>query len=212
MVGKTSDADDPLKIGILALQGATREHRSLLGGLDVDCIDIKQASHLTAIDGLIIPGGESTVIRKLMAAAELVDPIVRLARQGMPVFGTCAGLILMASSSDEEPEQPLGFMDIMVRRNAYGRQVASFEAKVTASLGELSVINAIFIRAPMIETVGVNVKVLASLGRRPVLVEENQFLACAFHPELAEDSAIHRYFVDKVKQARTGLNEEALGA
>jgi 5'-phosphate synthase pdxT subunit len=190
------------KIGILALQGAVREHEHHLSALGVECVHIKHADEVEAIDGLVIPGGESTTIGKLMMARGLDEAVRVAAFEGMPIFGTCAGLILIARRTVEPAELLLGLMDITVRRNAYGRQVDSFEAELKVDLDEAASVKAIFIRAPIIEKVGPAVKVLGFCAERPVIVEEGNSLACSFHPELTDNLRVHQYFLNKVRNVK----------
>jgi 5'-phosphate synthase pdxT subunit len=193
-------------IGILALQGAFVEHENILHRLGVETVEVRLPEHLEALDGLIIPGGESTTIGKVAQRWNLLDPIRDFARSDRPLWGTCAGMILMAKEAvDGKPGQPLlGLMDVTVRRNAFGRQVDSFEADLEVPvLGEPR-FHAVFIRAPLIERVAEGIEVLARLGPAlseaegegiVVAVRQGQMLATAFHPELTEDDRFHRYFL-----------------
>ena len=187
-----------MKIGILALQGAFIEHEKILRHLGVDAIEVRLPEELAGLDGLIIPGGESTTIGKLAVKWRLLEPIRALAEAARPVWGACAGMILMAREvTDGVPAQPLlGLMDIAVARNAFGRQADSFEADLDVpALGEPP-FHAIFIRAPLIERVGEGVQVLARLEDGTVVAaRQGNLLATAFHPELTEDDRFHRYFV-----------------
>lgn len=183
----------------MALQGAVREHACHIQALGAEYVLVKRPRDLEEINALIIPGGESTAIGKLMSATGLDDSIKTAAEAGMPVFGTCAGMILMAKRTVEPAEHLLGLMDISVRRNAYGRQVDSFETDLRAELGKEVMLKAVFIRAPAIESVGPGVKVLAEYGGRPVMVEEKNFLACSFHPELTGESRVHEHFLERAK-------------
>ena len=187
-----------MKIGVLALQGAFIEHEKILRRLGVDAIEVRLPEELAGLDGLIIPGGESTTIGKLALKWRLLEPIRALAEAGRPVWGTCAGMVLLARDVvDGVPGQPLlGLMDIAVARNAFGRQVDSFEADLKVSaLGEPP-FHAVFIRAPLIERVGAGVDVLARLEDGAVVAaRQGNLLATAFHPELTEDDRFHRYFM-----------------
>ena len=187
-----------MRVGILALQGAFIEHEKILRRLGVDAIEVRLPEELEGLDGLIIPGGESTTIGKLAVKWRLLEPIRALAEAGRPVWGACAGMILMAQEvTDGVPAQPLlGLMDIAVARNAFGRQADSFEADLDVpALGEPP-FHAIFIRAPLIERVGEGVQVLARLEDGTVVAaRQGNLLATAFHPELTEDDRFHRYFV-----------------
>ena len=211
MVNRPRAVADRLRVGILALQGAVREHARVLAGLGAEPIAVKDPERLATVDGLIIPGGESTTIGKLMVATGLLDAVRAGARGGMPVFGTCAGLILMAKRGGKSDEYRLGLLDISIKRNAYGRQVDSFETGLKADLDGEVALDGVFIRAPFIEAIGPGVKVLAKVSGAPVLVEEGPFLGSSFHPELAGEEAVHRYFLTKVAgKSRTAAGEEAV--
>ncbi len=186
------------KIGVLALQGAFLEHRQMLERCGVESGEVRTVEHLDGIDGLILPGGESTTIGKLMHRYGLDEAISRRVREGMPLFGTCAGLILMATDIEESDQRRLGLMEITARRNAFGRQVDSFECNLdVAGLGPEPV-RAVFIRAPYISRVGKGVEVLAVAEGKIVLARQGHLLAGAFHPELTADTRIHRLFLDMV--------------
>jgi 5'-phosphate synthase pdxT subunit len=194
-----------MNIGVLALQGDFAEHRSLLSGLGVDTREIRLPEHLEGINGLIIPGGESTTIGKLATTYDLLEPLRQFGTTH-PVWGTCAGAILL--SMDAQRDQPLlGLMDIRVERNAFGRQVESFEFDLSVpGLDEPGrPFPAVFIRAPLIEDVGANVEVLAQLPDNDgegkiVAAREGHLLATSFHPELTGDDRFHRYFLDMVRE------------
>ena len=187
------------RIGVLAVQGAFIEHEQVLKRIGVDSVEVRLPEHLEGLDGLIIPGGESTTIGQVAERWGLLEPIREFARSGRPLWGTCAGMILMAKEVvDGVPGQPLlELMDVAVRRNAFGRQVDSFEADLEVpALGEAP-FHAVFIRAPSIERVGEGVEVLARLDDgRVVAVRQGNLLATAFHPELTEDARFHRYFLE----------------
>lgn len=196
------------RYGVLALQGAFAEHVQVLCGLGMEAVEVRLPDQLAGLDGLIIPGGESTTIGKLAVAYGLVEPIRRMAEQGLPLWGTCAGMILMAK--DIGRDQPLlGLMDIVVKRNAFGRQVDSFEADLVVpeldavSTGEEkgTPFRAVFIRAPVIESVGNGVMDLARLGgdRSIVAARQGNLLATAFHPELSGDTRFHRLFLSMAR-------------
>jgi 5'-phosphate synthase pdxT subunit len=185
-----------MKAGVLALQGDFREHAAVLGDLGAAPIEVRTAEDLQRVDVLVIPGGESTTISKLARSAGLVDPIVDRARAGMPMLGTCAGMIVMASRI-EGGDPLLGLVDIEVRRNAYGRQVESFEANVDIR-GVDNPVRAVFIRAPMVRRVGEDVQVIAEHEGHPVVLEQGRLVVASFHPELVGDGALHRYVLDKV--------------
>jgi 5'-phosphate synthase pdxT subunit len=189
-----------IKIGVLAAQGAFAEHISILGQLGVDAVPVRLPRQLEGLDGLIIPGGESTSIGRLMQDYHLADEVKSLARHGLPVFGTCAGLILLASSIHPDGKvEPLGLMDIKVRRNAFGRQVDSFETELLIPLLGEKPFHGVFIRAPAIEQANSGVEIIARLADGTgVAARQDRFLACAFHPELTEDTRLHRYFLDIV--------------
>lgn len=184
-----------MKAGVLALQGDFREHAAVLADLGVGVVEVRTPEHLAEVDCLCIPGGESTTIGKLARSAGLVGPIRERAAGGMPVLGTCAGLIVMARRV-EGGEPLLSLMDVVVRRNAYGRQVDSFEADV-AVRGIDRPVRAVFIRAPVVEEVGPGVEVLAEHEGRPVVVEQGSLLAASFHPELVGEGRLHAYLLEK---------------
>jgi 5'-phosphate synthase pdxT subunit len=189
-----------MRIGVLAAQGAFLEHIASLQRLGVEAFPVRLPPDLAQIDGLIIPGGESTSISKLMLDYNLVAEVKNLAKNGLPVLGTCAGMILLAKDiTDGNRVEPLRLMDIKVRRNAFGRQRESFEADLSIpALGEKP-FHAIFIRAPLIEQVNTGVKVLARLDDGTIVaVREGKLLASAFHPELTDDLRFHQYFLDIV--------------
>jgi 5'-phosphate synthase pdxT subunit len=184
-----------MKIGILALQGAVREHRNSLHRLNVETVDVLNPSDLDGIDGLILPGGESTTVGKLLIRYNLLNPIAELGRKGLPIFGTCTGLILLSKHINNSEQYRLGLMDTYVERNAFGRQLASFEADMTIPvLGDIP-FHTVFIRAPYIDKVERNVKILLSWQNKILLAEQDNFLAAAFHPELTDDTRIHEYFL-----------------
>jgi 5'-phosphate synthase pdxT subunit len=185
-----------MKAGVLALQGDFREHAAVLDDLGAAPVLVRTSEDLAAVDCLTIPGGESTTIGRLARLHGLVEPIRERAGAGMPVFGTCAGMIVMAREIDDG--QPvLSLLDIRVARNAYGRQVDSFEADVPIRDQDRPV-RAVFIRAPVVREVGRGVEVLAELEGRPIVVEQDRLLAAAFHPELAGDGRLHRRLLEKV--------------
>ena len=201
-------------VGVLALQGDFREHRAMLEALGAATTEIRQAAELDAVDALVIPGGESTTIGKLMRHYELVEPIRARVAAGMPVFGTCAGLITLASEIVEGDQPLLGLIDIVARRNAFGRQVRSFEADLeVASLGPPP-LRAVFIRAPWIERSGPGVEILASHLGHAVAAREGRVLVTAFHPELTGDTRMHDAFLTMVRAAAstTGATGARAGA
>ena len=183
-------------IGVLALQGDFREHREVLERLEVFVPEVRLPRDLTGLDGLILPGGESTTIVRLLGTSGLLDPLRSLAREGFPIWGTCAGMILLAKRLDASGIPALEAMDIAVRRNAFGRQVDSFEADLSIPILGDPPFHAVFIRAPIIEQVGPGVEVLARLADgTPVAARQGRLLATAFHPELTSDLRLHRFFL-----------------
>ncbi|MBA3365008.1 MAG: pyridoxal 5'-phosphate synthase glutaminase subunit PdxT [Actinobacteria bacterium] len=176
-------------IGVLAVQGNFREHAAVLRRLGADAVEVRKPEELDALDGLVIPGGESTAITRLIRAYGLEAAIRRFQQ---PLLGTCAGMILL-------DRQHLGLMDIDVERNAYGRQVASFEADLELS-GEEKPLRGVFIRAPRVTALGPEVEVLAELDGEPVLLREGRFLVASFHPELTDDTRVHERFLELVRQ------------
>ncbi|MFP4017174.1 MAG: pyridoxal 5'-phosphate synthase glutaminase subunit PdxT [Halanaerobiales bacterium] len=184
------------KIGVLALQGAFAEHIETLKKLFCHVITIKKAEQLDLLDGLIIPGGESTTIRRLMQEYDFIDNIRKYANSGMGIMGTCAGLILLANEISGEDNNCPGLIDIEVKRNAYGRQINSFEDQLDVKYIGRKKFPAIFIRAPRINRVGRQVDILARYNDDAVLVRQNKILVSTFHPELTDDTRIHQYFLD----------------
>jgi pyridoxal 5'-phosphate synthase pdxT subunit len=177
-----------MKAGVLALQGDFREHAAMFAACGATPVLVRTQQDLEAVDCLAIPGGESTTIGRLARLHGLVEPIRRRAGEGMPIFGTCAGMIVLAKNI-EDGESLLQLLDVEIRRNAYGRQVDSFEADVEVE--GVGSIRGVFIRAPEVERVGPEVKVLAEHGGRPVVVQEGNLLASSFHPEIAGDPRLH---------------------
>ena len=188
-----------MKIGVLASQGAFAEHIAKLHQLGVETVPVRLPEELEGLDGLIIPGGESTSIGRLMRDYKMTDKIRDRAKHGLPVFGTCAGLILLAKKNSDAYPEPLGLMDISVRRNAFGRQRESFETELSVpALGE-NPFPGVFIRAPLIEQANGQVEILARLADGTmVAARQGKLLALAFHPELTDDLRFHRYFLDIV--------------
>lgn len=187
-------------IGVLALQGAVREHIRSIEGCGATAIEIKQKGQLAEIDGLILPGGESTTMRRLIDSYGFFEAIQDFGKQGKPVFGTCAGLILMANEIDGQADAHLGLMNMKVARNAFGRQIASFEAKLDIST-IADDFNAVFIRAPYVMEAGPEVEVLAAYKDRIVAARQGQFVCTAFHPELSDDHRFIAYFVEMVEKS-----------
>ncbi|MDD6920650.1 MAG: pyridoxal 5'-phosphate synthase glutaminase subunit PdxT [Eubacteriales bacterium] len=186
-----------MKIGVLALQGAFLEHEKMLEALNVDYFEIRQLKDLNQeFDGLIIPGGESTVQGKLLKELGMFDIIRKKIADGMPVYGTCAGLILLADKIANDDRAHLQTMNIVAKRNAYGRQLGSFSVMATfADKGEVPMV---FIRAPYVESAGDNVEILAVVEDKIVAARQENQLVTAFHPELTEDLTVHKYFIDMV--------------
>ena len=185
-----------MEIGVLAVQGDFAEHIAILRKIGVDAREVRLPEQLEALDGLIIPGGESTTLSRLMSIYHLREPVAQMAAEGRPVWGTCAGMIMLASEITEQDPVPLGLMDIGVRRNAFGRQVDSFEQPLQIAPLAPEPYHCIFIRAPVVIRVGPQVNVLGSLDDgRPIAVQQGNLLATSFHPELTNDTRVHRYFV-----------------
>ena len=192
-----------MKIGVLALQGDFDLHAKALARCGVQAVEVRKPSELADVDGLIIPGGESTTLLKLMEEWGFVPALEEFHAEGRPIFGTCAGLILLARDVERPKQFSLGFIDVGVERNAYGRQRESFEAAGTADLGSAPVpIEMVFIRAPRIRRVGEDVQTLARHAGEPVLARQGTVLVATFHPELTDDPTIHRYFCRMVEEAR----------
>jgi len=188
-----------MRIGVLASQGAFAEHISILGQMEVDAVPVRLPWELAQLDGLIIPGGESTSICRMMQEYNLLAEVRDLARNGLPVWGTCAGMVLLAHDTLDDGIEPLGVMDITVQRNAFGRQTESFEAELAIpALGEKP-FPGVFIRAPIIEQANGMAEILARLDdSTAVAARQGKLLACAFHPELTDDPRFHQYFLDIV--------------
>ena len=181
-----------MKIGVLAVQGNFREHAAMLRRLGADAIEVRKPEQLDGLDGLVVPGGESTTFMRLMRLYGLDEAVRSFAG---PVFGTCAGMIVLDRAH-------LGLMDLEVDRNAYGRQVASFEADLRLA-DEAELLRGVFIRAPRVRSVGEDVEVLAEHDGEPVLLREGRFLVASFHPELTEDTRVHELFLDQVREAKS---------
>ena len=193
-------SDNLPKIGVLAVQGDFLEHRQALGRLGIDAPEIRLPHQLDDIDGLIIPGGESTTIVQLIDIYRFRDALVRRSHEGMAIWGTCAGMIVIADRLTDKRPEPLRLMDIEVSRNAFGRQVDSFEADIEFEDIEGAPFHCVFIRVPVVNSVGKSVKVLAALDDgRPIAVRQGNMLATAFHPELTGDPRIHELFARMVE-------------
>lgn len=191
-----------MRIGVLALQGDFTLHRQALDRVGVQSAEVRQPGELEAVDGLIIPGGESTTLLKLMESWEFVPALEKFHAEGKPIFGTCAGLIVLAREVLNPEQFSLGFIDVTVERNAYGRQKESFETEGGATLdGEQRAVKMVFIRAPRIRRVGVTVAPLAAHQGECVLAREGSVLVAAFHPELTDDPTVHRYFCRMVGES-----------
>lgn len=199
----TSTSELPGPVGVLALQGDVREHIAVLTGLGADARPIRRPAELAAVRGLVIPGGESSVMDKLSRIFGLAEPLRAAIRDGLPVYGTCAGLIMLADNILDgiNGQQTLGGLDIDVRRNAFGSQVESFEVDLDVpAVGERPV-HAVFIRAPVVERLGADVTALATLDDgRVVAVESGNLLGTSFHPEMTGETRFHEYFLDKVRK------------
>ncbi|TKH71145.1 pyridoxal 5'-phosphate synthase glutaminase subunit PdxT [Bacillus cereus] len=190
-----------VKIGVLGLQGAVREHVKSVEASGAEAVVVKRIEQLEEIDGLILPGGESTTMRRLINKYAFMEPLRTFAKSGKPMFGTCAGMILLAKTLIGYEEAHIGAMDITVERNAFGRQKDSFEASLSIKgVGEEFI--GVFIRAPYVVEVADNVEVLSKHGDRMVAVRQDQFLAASFHPELTDDHRVTAYFVEMVKEAK----------
>lgn len=190
-----------MKVGVLGLQGDFREHARALEASGASAVVVKTPDQLAGVDALVMPGGESTTIGKLLDRFDLLEPLRDRATRGMPLYGTCAGLILMATEIEGRQDAPhrLGVMDLAVRRNAYGRQVDSFETDLDVD-GLDQPYRAVFIRAPVVERTGDAVEVLASVDGKPVLVRQGSMLASTFHPEMTGDNRVHEMFVGMVRE------------
>jgi len=188
-----------MRIGVLASQGAFAEHIAVLHQLEVEAVPVRLPEELAGLDGLIIPGGESTSIGRLVLDYNLMSEIRDLAKDGLSIFGTCAGMVLLARKNSDSHPEPLGVMDITVRRNAFGRQRESFETELLIPVLGEKPFPGVFIRAPVIEQIDGKVEILARLADgAPVAARQGKLLASAFHPELTEDLRFHQYFLDIV--------------
>ena len=198
-----------MKIGILALQGDFAEHFNIIGKLGIQPIEIRQPAQLKALDCLIIPGGESTTMLKLMYSYNLFQPIKELANNGLPIMGTCAGMVLLAKKVSNPDMNTLSLMDIEVRRNAFGRQLDSFETGISIPLLGDEPFPTVFIRAPLIDNAGPDIDIIGRLPDNKIVAAlQGNILALSFHPELSNDSRIHRYFLEKVASYKSEGNKE----
>ena len=189
-----------MKIGVLALQGAFREHCRMLERCGATAIEIRKPEELDDVAGLVIPGGESTTIGKLMVQWGFIEKIRNRENQGMAIYGTCAGMIMLAKEIIGSDQPRLGLMDIAVRRNAFGRQRESFEAAMLVPEFGEEPVQAVFIRAPYIESASANVTVMAMVNDKIVIARQGKMLVTAFHPELTDDDRIHKYFISMIKE------------
>jgi 5'-phosphate synthase pdxT subunit len=198
---------DKPRIGVLALQGDVREHLAMLRQVGADPVAVRRPQELSGVDGLVVPGGESTTMSKLARTFDLLDPLRQASKEGLPMFGTCAGMILLADRIEDgiADQETIGGLDVVVRRNAFGRQVDSFEADLAVPELETP-FHAMFIRAPWVEVVGPDVEVVATVATGPatgriVAVRQGHLLATSFHPEVTGDARIHALFADIVRTA-----------
>jgi len=193
-----------MRIGVLALQGDFGLHARALEKCGVEAVEVRKPLELDEVDGLVMPGGESTTLLKLMEAWDFVPALEKFHSAGKPIFGTCAGLIILAREVESPKQFSLGLIDVTVERNAYGRQRESFEAHGTAKLdGQAIPLEMFFIRAPRIRRVGPGVEVLAEHGGEPVMARQDRVLVATFHPELTDTTTVHQYFCDLVRRAGT---------
>lgn len=196
-----------MKVGVLALQGDVREHMSSLIACGVDPVSVRRSYEIDQVDALVLPGGESTTIAQLAEVFGIFDQLKKRIDEGMPVYGSCAGMILLADEilDSKVGQKTFGGLNITVRRNAFGRQVDSFESDIPFHDGSDVLVRAVFIRAPWVEKVGEGVEVLAMVDNHPVAVRSKTLLATSFHPEITGDHRIHRYFIEEV--ARPALEK-----
>ncbi len=203
--------DDAPVVGVLALQGDVLEHLRALRRAGARAVRVRRPRDLQGLDGIVVPGGESTTIGRLLGISGLLGPLRERVEAGLPVFGTCAGMILLSDRLAQDREQPrIGGLHVTTRRNAFGRQVDSFEADLDVDGLDGGPVHAVFIRAPWIESAEEEVEVLAEVDGHPVLVAQGDLLAAAFHPELTSDDRLHRLFIERVRasQARRGPGAE----
>lgn len=187
-------------VGVLALQGAFREHIAVLRKLGANTRELRQKKDIQGIDALVIPGGESTTIGKLLVDLDMLQPLRNAVSRGLPAYGSCAGLILLCRKIEQSDQPRIGLLDATVRRNAFGRQMESFESNLSVDGIGGGPFPAVFIRAPVISSVGPGVEVLARLGENAVAVRQDNMLATSFHPELTADSRMHSYFLEMCKK------------
>ena len=187
-----------MQIGVLAVQGAFIEHIHMLEKLGVSCIELRQRSDLSGIDGLILPGGESTVQGKLLKELDMFGPLQEMIKNGLPTLATCAGLILLAEQLENDDTHHMATLPVTVRRNAYGRQLGSFTT--VANAGDITDFPMVFIRAPFITSTGDNVKILSRVDSNIVAVEYRNQIGMSFHPEMSDDTRLHEYFIRKIRE------------
>lgn len=187
-----------MQIGVLAVQGAFIEHIHMLEKLGVSCVELRQRSDLSGIDGLILPGGESTVQGKLLKELDMFGPLQEMIKNGLSTLATCAGLILLAEQLENDDTHHLATLPVTVRRNAYGRQLGSFTTIVNA--GDIKDFPMVFIRAPFITSTGDNVKILSRVDSNIVAVEYRNQIGMSFHPEMSDDTRLHEYFIKKIRE------------
>lgn len=187
-----------MQIGVLAVQGAFIEHIHMLEKLGVSCIELRQRSDLSGIDGLILPGGESTVQGKLLKELDMFGPLQEMIKNGLPTLATCAGLILLAEQLENDDTHHLATLPVTVRRNAYGRQLGSFTT--VANAGDITDFPMVFIRAPFITSTGDNVKILSRVDSNIIAVEYRNQIGMSFHPEMSDDTRLHEYFIKKIRE------------
>lgn len=187
-----------MQIGVLAVQGAFIEHIHMLEKLGVSCVELKQRSDLSGIDGLVLPGGESTVQGKLLKELDMFGPLQEMIKNGLPTLATCAGLILLAEQLENDDTHHLATLPVTVRRNAYGRQLGSFTT--VANAGDITDFPMVFIRAPFITSTGDNVKILSRVDSNIIAVEYRNQIGMSFHPEMSDDTRLHKYFIKKIRE------------
>ena len=200
-----------MKVGVLALQGTFIEHIGILRQLGVEAPPIRLPNELDTLDGLIVPGGESTTMLRLMESSKLLQPVREMARDDLAIWGTCAGMVLLAKSVSNYEMETLGLMDTMVRRNAFGSQIDSFEADLEIPLVGKEPFHAVFIRAPIIKDAKPSVEILSRLPDSTIVAaRQNRLLACAFHPEFTDDLRFHSYFLSIVSQKPSHNNKDRI--
>jgi len=198
-------------VGVLALQGTFIEHISMLRRLGVEAPPIRLPHELDTLDGLIIPGGESTTMLRLMESFGLIQPIREMARDGLPIWGTCAGMVLLAKSVSNYEMETLGLMDMKIRRNAFGSQIDSFEVDLEIPLVGEESFHAVFIRAPIVKEARPGIKILSRLPDNGIVAaKQNRLLACAFHPEFTDDLRFHSYFLNMISQKLSHNPEDGI--